>query len=131
MKCLLMVYNPQQGQNTVIFKTNTKEIKIGQYFYGKKKKEKREVDQGSHGDAQKKKNYRSGELFGGTEAIKGIMFFSIYSRCPGTDNNADDADDADDDGGGDDDDDDDDDDDEQVKNQTSDLDEPPLAIGSF
>ena len=78
-----------------------------------KKKEKREVDQRSHGDAQKKKNYRSGELFGGTEAIKGILFFSIYSRCPGTDNNADDADDADDDGGGDDDDDD---DDEQVKN---------------
>ena len=85
-----------------------------------KKKEKREVDQRSHGDAQKKKNYRSGELFGGTEAIGGILFFSIYSSCPGTDNNADDADDSDDDGGGggggDDDDDDDDDDDKEGKN---------------
>ena len=84
-----------------------------------KKKEKREVDQRSHGDAQKKKNYRSGELFGWTEAIGGILFFSIYSSCPGTDNNADDADDSDDDGGGGgggDDDDDDDDDDKEGKN---------------
>ena len=46
-----------------------------------KKKEKREVDQGSHGDAQKKKNYRSGELFGGTEAIGRILFFSIIQAA--------------------------------------------------
>lgn len=61
---------------------STKEIKIGQYFYGKKKEKKREVDQRSHGDAQKKKNYRSGELFGGTEAIGGILFFKYLFKLP-------------------------------------------------